>query len=127
MQMSQRNADQWKVCPSCGRRFQWRKKWANSWDSVRFCSQRCRRHRPAMDESLAEDEIVALMGGKNGRIDSQALWAHFQRRFSAVSREEVKSAARRLAHRGEVAWFRRGKRVDPCTCTGDFELRAVRR
>ncbi|MEL6473225.1 MAG: DUF2256 domain-containing protein [Pseudomonadota bacterium] len=32
-----------KTCPSCGRPFAWRKKWARTWDSVVFCSERCRR------------------------------------------------------------------------------------
>ncbi|MGY6632938.1 MAG: DUF2256 domain-containing protein [Alkalilacustris sp.] len=36
-----------KICASCGRPFTWRKKWARDWDQVRFCSDRCRRDRPA--------------------------------------------------------------------------------
>ena len=31
-----------KICAACGRPFSWRKKWARDWDSVRFCSDRCR-------------------------------------------------------------------------------------
>ena len=31
-----------KVCAICGRPFTWRKKWAKDWDSVKFCSDRCR-------------------------------------------------------------------------------------
>lgn len=34
-----------KVCPVCGRPFQWRKKWKDVWDDVRYCSERCRRQR----------------------------------------------------------------------------------
>ncbi|MBK5928068.1 DUF2256 domain-containing protein [Rhodobaculum claviforme] len=36
-----------KVCATCGRPFSWRKKWARVWDEVRYCSDRCRRDRPA--------------------------------------------------------------------------------
>ncbi|MFM9089007.1 MAG: DUF2256 domain-containing protein [Cyanobium sp.] len=38
-----------KICPVCGRPFQWRKKWKAVWDEVRYCSERCRRQgrRPA--------------------------------------------------------------------------------
>lgn len=32
-----------KTCPTCGRPFAWRKRWARVWDEVRFCSERCRR------------------------------------------------------------------------------------
>lgn len=34
-----------KVCPTCGRPFVWRKKWAQVWDAVVHCSERCRRNR----------------------------------------------------------------------------------
>ena len=32
-----------KTCPACGRPFTWRKKWADVWDEVIYCSERCRR------------------------------------------------------------------------------------
>ncbi len=34
-----------KVCIVCGRPFQWRKKWKDVWDEVRYCSDRCRTNR----------------------------------------------------------------------------------
>jgi len=34
-----------KLCASCGRPFAWRKKWARDWESVKFCSERCRRDK----------------------------------------------------------------------------------
>ncbi|MEE4164173.1 MAG: DUF2256 domain-containing protein [Woeseiaceae bacterium] len=34
-----------KPCAVCGRPFAWRKKWADCWDEVRYCSERCRRSR----------------------------------------------------------------------------------
>lgn len=33
-----------KICATCGRPFTWRKKWARTWDEVRYCSERCRTH-----------------------------------------------------------------------------------
>ncbi|WP_432696383.1 DUF2256 domain-containing protein [Marinobacterium sp. YM272] len=40
-----------KICPVCQRPFNWRKKWARDWDSVIYCSERCRRtkSRPMND------------------------------------------------------------------------------
>ena len=32
-----------KNCAACGRLFTWRKKWARDWESVKFCSDACRR------------------------------------------------------------------------------------
>ncbi|MCS7035242.1 MAG: DUF2256 domain-containing protein [Saprospiraceae bacterium] len=36
-----------KVCLACGRPFSWRKKWERCWEEVRYCSDRCRRHKGA--------------------------------------------------------------------------------
>jgi len=32
-----------KICVTCGRSFEWRRKWAKDWDNVKYCSERCRR------------------------------------------------------------------------------------
>ncbi|WP_339807070.1 DUF2256 domain-containing protein [uncultured Marinobacter sp.] len=32
----------------CLRPFTWRRKWARDWDSVRYCSERCRRQRRSL-------------------------------------------------------------------------------
>ena len=32
-----------KICAGCGLPFAWRKKWERDWDSVKYCSERCRR------------------------------------------------------------------------------------
>ena len=39
-----------KICPVCQRPFSWRKKWADQWDQIRYCSQRCRRRRSAVNK-----------------------------------------------------------------------------
>ncbi|HMP72942.1 MAG TPA: DUF2256 domain-containing protein [Kiritimatiellia bacterium] len=36
-----------KDCIVCRRPFTWRKKWARSWNEVKFCSDRCRSQRHA--------------------------------------------------------------------------------
>ncbi|MBC1262460.1 DUF2256 domain-containing protein [Synechococcus sp. BSF8S] len=38
-----------KNCSICGRPFQWRKKWKDVWEEVRYCSDRCRRNRNRLD------------------------------------------------------------------------------
>ena len=32
-----------KVCVTCGRPFVWRKKWERDWESVKYCSDRCKK------------------------------------------------------------------------------------
>ncbi|MFL2860700.1 MAG: DUF2256 domain-containing protein [Pontiellaceae bacterium] len=34
-----------KTCIVCNRSFQWRKKWANCWKEVRYCSKKCQQNR----------------------------------------------------------------------------------
>lgn len=34
-----------KTCPTCGRPFTWRKKWARDWENVVHCSDACRKKR----------------------------------------------------------------------------------
>ena len=41
-----------KICAVCGRPFQWRRKWKDVWDEVRYCSERCRRRRGASQTIL---------------------------------------------------------------------------
>ena len=36
-----------KPCAACGLAMTWRKRWARNWDEVKFCSDACRRARPA--------------------------------------------------------------------------------
>ncbi|WP_412776158.1 DUF2256 domain-containing protein [Thalassospira lucentensis] len=31
-----------KTCPACNRPFSWRRKWKDCWNTVRYCSERCR-------------------------------------------------------------------------------------
>ncbi|WP_035756130.1 DUF2256 domain-containing protein [Hugenholtzia roseola] len=31
-----------KICKTCQRPFEWRKKWEKNWEQVQYCSQRCR-------------------------------------------------------------------------------------
>lgn len=37
-----------KICLHCGRPYRWRKKWAKAWEQVKYCSERCRRQRRAI-------------------------------------------------------------------------------
>ncbi|NBY46132.1 MAG: DUF2256 domain-containing protein [Acidimicrobiia bacterium] len=33
-----------KICATCSKPFEWRKKWARDWQNVRYCSDRCRQN-----------------------------------------------------------------------------------
>lgn len=36
-----------KICLTCGRPFEYRKKWRNCWDEVKYCGEKCQRNKPA--------------------------------------------------------------------------------
>ncbi|MAZ60779.1 MAG: hypothetical protein CMG50_01205 [Candidatus Marinimicrobia bacterium] len=31
----------YKICITCNKPFNWRKKWKNNWENVKYCSNRC--------------------------------------------------------------------------------------
>ncbi|MEI8397966.1 MAG: DUF2256 domain-containing protein [Actinomycetes bacterium] len=33
-----------RICATCGKPFEWRKKWARDWAKVLYCSQRCQKN-----------------------------------------------------------------------------------
>ncbi|NBP05993.1 MAG: DUF2256 domain-containing protein [Bacteroidetes bacterium] len=34
-----------KICAVCQRPFDWRKKWADCWEDVKYCSDKCRMQK----------------------------------------------------------------------------------
>lgn len=38
-----------KRCAACGREMTWRKRWARSWEHVKYCSEACRRKADTPD------------------------------------------------------------------------------
>ena len=34
-----------KLCAACGRTMTWRKRWAKTWDQVKYCSGACRKEK----------------------------------------------------------------------------------
>ncbi|MFM7221536.1 MAG: DUF2256 domain-containing protein [Nodosilinea sp.] len=43
-----------KVCIVCQRPFSWRKKWADCWPEVKYCSERCRRDRQKLSATSSQ-------------------------------------------------------------------------
>ena len=37
-----------KPCAACGRPMTWRRAWAKTWETVRYCSEACRRRRTSL-------------------------------------------------------------------------------
>ena len=48
-----------KTCPVCNHEFEWRKKWEDDWENVKYCSERCRRNKDRDDVPWAKEEGTA--------------------------------------------------------------------
>jgi hypothetical protein len=108
-----------KMCVVCGREMQWRKKWKNTWDRVKYCSDACRKNRLSEIEKQIERTIMDLLhsrGPASSICPSEAAqkvvgdrdekkWRHLL--------ESARMAARRLAHGGKINVMQAGKAVDP--------------
>ncbi|GLY31056.1 DUF2256 and DUF3253 domain-containing protein [Kineosporia sp. NBRC 101731] len=114
-----------KVCAACGRTITWRKKWAADWDSVRYCSQRCRRDRVDDTGRRLEESIVELLGQRRAGATicpSEAARAVGGQDWRDLM-EPSRAAARRLTAAGQVVITQGGTVVDPSTARGPIRIR----
>jgi hypothetical protein len=93
-----------KYCASCGRRIEWRKKWARDWDDVRYCSDACRGQRVSAVDRELEAAIVRLLGARGAG-------------------KTICRAARRLVAAGKIVVTQGGRVVDASTAKGPIRLR----
>lgn len=114
-----------KFCAVCGRRIEWRRKWARDWDRVRYCSRACRGRRRGPADQRLEEAIVTLLEAR-GRGKSicpseaaRAVGGEDWRRLM----ESARAAARRLAARGRVEIMQGGRVVDGSTARGPVRIR----
>lgn len=117
-----------RTCASCGRRIEWRRKWAEVWDEVRWCSDACRRRKVkpvdreleaatlrllesrARTATICPSEAARAVGG-----DDEDDWRPLM--------EPARAAARRLVAAGEVEIVQKGRVVDPSTAKGPIRVR----
>lgn len=117
-----------KICAACGRRIEWRKKWAGRFNAVRYCGERCRRQRSGargrrIEAALRERAARAKAGAtfcpsEVARALAPDDWRDWM--------EPVRAGARRLVARGELEMLQAGARVDPSKARGPIRLRGVR-
>ena len=113
-----------KTCAICGRRFSWRRRWADNWEQVRYCSARCRGRRLAEDDrrlELAIAELLRARGRGKSICPSEAARQVFPERWREQM-ERTREAARRLAAAGELVFTQRGRVVDPSRARGAVRL-----
>jgi len=114
-----------KICVACGRRIEWRAKWARDWESVRYCSDACRRRGVTEGDRMLEAAILALLAARPAGATipvSDAARAVGADRWQEFA-EPARRAARRLVAAGEVDILQAGTIVDGSSAKGPFQLR----
>lgn len=116
-----------KTCVVCGRRIEWRAKWAKDWESVRYCSDACRRAGLTDDDRALERGILTML---EARAATATICPSDVARATAEDwrplMEPVRRAARRLVAAGDVEILQHGSVVDPSTAKGPIRIRRVR-
>lgn len=114
-----------KVCVSCGRSFNWRKKWERDWESVRYCSNACRRNGLRPLDGDIERTLLELLGDRDGQ--ASICPSEVARRIAPEDwrelMEPVRRAARRLSVAGRVEITQKGRPVDPDRARGPIRIR----
>ncbi|WP_104099293.1 DUF2256 and DUF3253 domain-containing protein [Cryobacterium sp. M96] len=117
-----------KTCASCGRRIEWRMKWADNWESVKYCSTACRAHGVTATDLKLEEAIATLLSARatNATIcPSEAAKVVGGDGWNDLM-EPARRAARRMVARGDLQIMQGGAVVDPSTAKGPIRLRRVR-
>lgn len=121
-----------RTCVVCGRRIEWRAKWARDWEHVRFCSDACRTRGLRPVDAALEAAITDLLARRPGGATicpSEAARAVAGDPGSDAWRalmEPARAAARRLVAAGEVEITQGGCVVDPSTAKGPIRVRSRR-
>ncbi len=117
-----------KICSTCGRRFEWRRAWARDWHEVKYCSQRCRRHKPGARERDIETTMLRMLEerARGSSICPSDVARMIESDDWRPLMEPVRQAARRLVATGAVEITQGGRPVDPSTTRGPIRIRLAR-
>ena len=122
------SAGETKPCAACGRTITWRRKWERDWDSVRYCSDSCRRTKVSPTARALEESIRSLLAAcAHGATicPSEAARAVGGEQWRDLM-EPARAAARRLVVAGEVVITQGGTVVDPSKAKGPIRIRRTR-
>jgi hypothetical protein len=114
-----------KLCVTCGRRFAWRRKWADVWDEVKFCSKGCRGGPGRLDREVEARllEMVRARGPRATLCPSDVARDLFPDPGWRREMERVRRAGRRLAIEGRIEVTQGGRVVDFSDARGPVRYR----
>lgn len=110
-----------KLCSSCGRTIEYRKKWEKNWPEVKFCSDECRRNKNKFDYREAILDLLNKRGPLKTICPSEILPPELKQ--DKVMMEHVRRSARLLAAEDKIEITQSGKAVDPTSFKGPIRLK----
>jgi len=117
-----------KTCASCGRRIEYRAKWARDWADVKYCSDACRRRGVTAVDRELEATIATLLSAR--AVDAAICPSDAARAIGGEQwrdlMEPARRAARRMVAAGSLQITQGGSVVDPSTAKGPIRLRRPR-
>ena len=117
-----------KPCDRCRRTITWRKAWERDWDSVRWCSDNCRKHGITQVDLKLQDSLEALLDARAASASvcpSEAARAVGGQEWRELM-EPARMAARRLVAAGTAEITQGGKVIDPDHAKGPIRVRRPR-
>jgi hypothetical protein len=117
-----------KTCAACGRTMEWRKSWAKNWESVKFCSDKCRGAKVGIRDRELERAILRLLEERGAGKTicpseaARALGGEDGAGWEPLM-EPARAAARRLVAAGKLVMTQGGAVVDGSTAKGPIRLR----
>ncbi|MFP5519992.1 MAG: DUF3253 domain-containing protein [Bdellovibrionia bacterium] len=110
-----------KICSSCGRSFEKRKKWEKNWEQIKYCSDECRRNKDRFDFQKDIIQLLQKRSPSSSICPSEILPA--EEKQNKTMMEHVRRSARLLAHQGVIEITQQGKAVNPDDFRGPIRLR----
>lgn len=117
-----------KSCAVCGRTIEWRKKWARTWDEVKYCSEGCRKRKHQAGDDTLEQRILEALSARarDATICPSEIAMAMALDDWRPLMERVREAARRLVASGVLDITQGGRVVDASTARGPIRLRLRR-
>jgi hypothetical protein len=113
-----------KVCESCGREIEYRKKWARNWSEIKYCSDECRKNKNKFDYREAILSLLSTRKAGDTICPSEVLLP--EQKVDKIMMEHVRRSARRLVSEGLIEITQKGQVVDPNSFRGPIRLRRLK-
>jgi len=103
----------------------WRKAWEKNWQTLRYCSDACRRQKLDKTGGAIREALLALVGASPKLCDplevARALWPGDW----SAHQEDVRRVVRQLAAEGLIALYQNGRRTEELNFKGAIFIRAT--